>query len=145
MYKPLYFKTQEFVSEETYSIRGERSLQLIDDRLLRLADYLREQFDTSVVINNWHYAKQGQKIFNQSGLRIYGQKHYRPYSQHSLGRALDMKFSGVPSEVVRQWLKDNAKFICKKFNIYGFTVEEGVSWLHIDLRNSGEGFNSFHP
>lgn len=140
MYIPKYFKPQELVPKSVYEERGIKSLQLIDDRLLRIADYLRDRFG-SITINNWSYG--GNRT--QSGLRIQGQQYYRPYSQHSFGRALDMIFNERNAQEVRTWLKESANEICCLFDIEGFTVEEGVSWLHIDLRNNGKGYNSFRP
>ena len=139
MYIPKYFKPQELVPRSVYEDRGEKSYQLIDDRLLRIADFLRERFG-SITVNNWSYG--GNRT--QSGLRIPGQQYYRPYSQHTFGRALDMIFNERSAQSVRLWLRNNQDFICKNFQITGFTVEENVSWLHIDLRNNRKGYNSIY-
>lgn len=140
MYIPRYFKAHEVVPPDVYRNRGIKSFQLIDDRLLKLADYLREEFG-SITVNNYNFG--GTRT--QSGLRTPDQSHYRLYSQHSYGRALDMIFNERNAQEVREYLKDNQDLICTIFQIEGFTVEENVSWLHLDLRNNEVGYNSFNP
>lgn len=134
--KSKYFKIQELVSKETYNVRGERAWQLIDPYLIMTIDKLKEVFPKgTITINNWLWS--GNR--NESGLRVYGMKHYSPYSMHSFGKAADAVFSHYKTEEVRQYIIDNPK----EFP-YIKGIELGVSWLHIDTRNLDEVL-AFYP
>lgn len=136
MKKSKYFKIEELVSRETYKARGERAWQLIDPNLIETIDRLKEVFpDGTMTINNWVWG--GNR--NESGLRVQGMKHYSPYSMHSFGKAADCIFSHYDTEEVRQYIIDNPK----EFP-YVKGIELGVSWLHIDTRNSIE-LLAFYP
>jgi hypothetical protein len=138
MYKCEYFVIQELVSRAVYAARKEKAWQLFDDRILRVADILREYFGPATV-NNWHIGGD----FQFSGLRVYGDPYFSQFSQHSFGRALDIKFSNATAEEVRQWIKYNAVMF-SDMNI-SVTLEDGVTWVHIDVRNSSTPVSSFNP
>ena len=140
MYIPKYFKAHEVVPQHIYGKFGERSFQFLDDRILRLADALREEFG-STVINT--YAMGGDR--NWSGLRTSDSPYYSPTSQHSFGRALDMIFTKVSAETVRDHIKNPSNHWCSIAGVDSITLEDDVSWLHIDIRNGAKGVNSFKP
>ena len=140
MYKCKYFKAHEVVPPEIYEKFGERSFMFLDDRLLKLCDALREEFG-SATINNYKWG--GNRV--ASGLRSPDSPYYSPTSQHSFGRAVDILFKDYSAERVRSEIKENqAKFLISG-NVYSITLEDGVSWLHIDIRNGNAGVNSFKP
>jgi len=138
MYIPKHFKPQEFVPPSVYNDRGDKSLQLIDDRILRIADYLRERYG-STTINNWCWGGNRQ----WSGLRTPDSPYYSMYSQHTMGRAVDCIFKGISAEEVREDIKKSD--ILTDLTLNSVTLEDGVSWLHIDVRNNKLGINSFLP
>lgn len=140
MKQAVHFSIQELVDRTTYTARGNKAWQLIDDRLITVIDLLRDELG-KITINNWQWGGDRQ----YSGLRTKDSPHHRDYSQHSFGRAVDMIFAEYTAQEVRDWLKANANYVCSKCDIKGFTVEEGVDWVHLDLRNSGAGYNSFNP
>lgn len=140
MYTPKHFAAHEYVPEETYKRFGEQSFMFIDDRLLRFDDFLREQFGT-ITINNWYW--NGDRMW--SGLRTPNSPYYSTYSQHSFGKASDKIFRDVTAEEVRIWLKQNVDIWQQKTGIKSITLERGVSWVHLDVRNNQEGYNSFNP
>jgi hypothetical protein len=135
-----HFKIYELVPQHVYEDRGEKAWALLDDRALIFADYLREQFG-SATINDWWWLGKNQ----WRGVRTSGSPYYRPYSQHSFGRALDIIFKGTSAENVRTWLKENVTEWQVDTGIMSITLEEGVGWLHIDFRNAPDGYNSFNP
>jgi hypothetical protein len=57
---------------------------------------------------------------------------------------VDILFKEFPAEEVRQSLKRNAGHGALA-EINSVTLEDGVSWLHIDIRNGNAGVNSFKP
>ena len=91
MYIPEYFEAHEFVDRATYEKYGDRSLMFMDDRILRVVDNLRYAFDVSIKINDWKWGGN----YEWSGLRTKESPWFNPYSQHSFGRALDIKVSGM--------------------------------------------------
>lgn len=146
MYKPKYFKAYELVDKHTYQRLGETSYRLFDRGLLILADHLREIFG-SCVINDWYWKEEAHEgeAFQYSGLRRPNTPYYREFSRHSHGAALDLKFSKVPAETVRQYIKDNFELIQSITGLYSITLEEGVSWVHIQVDNKSEGVHTFTP
>jgi hypothetical protein len=130
-YTPKYFKPYEFVDRETYRIRGARSLQLIDVRLLWTMDAIKEYFgvEFSVTINDWYWG--GKREW--SGLRTYGSPYYSPYSQHSFGRAIDFLISGHNANYIRLCIKKDPNNPAFKY-ITAIEDFEGMTWIHIDVR-----------
>lgn len=136
MYKPKRFRVEEFVPESVYKARGDKALELMDSRILETADVLKEEFpEGTIIINNWVWG--GDR--NWSGLRTTDSPYYRPYSQHSFGRALDMIFSAYTAEEVRKYIQLHPE----KFP-YVTAMELGTSWVHIDCRNCHK-LKTFHP
>lgn len=138
MYKCKHFAIEELVGPETAVITAEWKLWLkFDDRLLRLADALRERFG-STTINDWSWGGG----FSESGLRTEGMFYYNANSQHAFGRALDMKFKHHTAQHVRDWLRENYTEYYRHIAT-SITCEGGVSWLHLDVRNGNPGYNEF--
>ncbi len=134
MYKPRFFKAQELVPPSIYKQRGERSLSLIDDRVLITLDQLRRVLGPCTV-NDWCFGGR----FEQSGLRTDECKAYSPTSQHTFGRAMDCKFRDHTAEEVRQFVINSKE----TFPFITF-IEADVSWFHFDVRN-GERLTLWSP
>lgn len=133
MYVPKHFKLHELLPPELYNELREqegKGWRLFDDRLLRTLDQLKAVFPKgSITINNYFWG--GNRRW--SGLRTPGSSDYSITSQHSYGRAADCLFSAYDEAEVRQYIISNPdEFLWIK------GVEAGVSWLHIDCRNSDE-------
>lgn len=115
----------------------------MDERLLQLLDTLRELLDSPMTINSWQWG--GNREW--SGLRAPDSPHYSNTSQHSYGRAVDFLVKGMTADEVRAkiiaWMGDGTiQDLC---GVESITLELGVSWVHIDVRNSDAGVNSFYP
>jgi len=137
MYKCRYFSIKELVDKKTFESHPEWKLWwMFDDRLLKLIDAVRGELGP-VSINTWDWGGN----FTESGLRIAGMKHYNPASQHSFGRAADLKFRDHTANEVRTYLNYNyAKFAHIAQSI---TCEKDVSWVHLDVRSNNDGYNEF--
>ena len=101
---------------------------MFDDRILRAADIIREDFGPM-------YCKQlGYRWRRtQSGYRESWMKYYSPTSQHSFGRALDMlPQQSMLADIQRKIRTDRERYAL----ITGLEQGEGVTWLHIDCRNN---------
>lgn len=129
-YKLKYFKVQEFVDRNTYKVRGDLAISLIDWRILWTADAIREYFKKPMTINNWHL--NGSREW--SGIRYSNCKHYSRYSQHTFGRAIDFYIDGIDSSCVRTIIRNNPD---KSTFQYITCLEDydGMSWVHIDCRS----------
>jgi len=136
MYTCKHFRIQELVPPAIYDARGEKAWELLDERLLITLDKLRDRYGP-VTVNNWHSGRDRE----WSGLRTKDSPFYSPTSQHSFGRAADCLFSHTDAESVRQEIlaaPDDASF-----KLIG-SIELGVSWLHVDVRNC-ERIKAFYP
>ncbi len=124
------FKVHELVPEKLYKKYGERAWKFIDDRLIEEVDRIKEKFPLgTATINNYYWG--GDRHW--SGLRTPESPWYSETSQHSYGRAVDIVFSEYTAEEVRQYIlghMDEFPHIRR--------TEADVSWLHIDLANTGE-------
>ena len=140
MYKCKHFEVYELVDPMTYTERGDKSWHLLDPKMLKLIDVLRDWLGPAT-INNWYW--DGHR--ENSGLRTPQSPYYRKYSQHSFGRAFDMLFKNYTAEEVRAIIEDRIDELLALTGLDSITVENGVAWLHIDNRNNNAGFNSFNP
>jgi hypothetical protein len=133
-YKPIHFKTQEYIPPETYNVWGEQSLMFMDSRLLWSMDQIWEYFQKlkpgcKITINDWLWGGQ----FSHRGYRpITYQAEGAKDSQHRHGRACDYDVLGYTAEQVRQIILANQ--INPIFQ-YVTTFERGVTWVHMDVRN----------
>lgn len=139
-YRPKYFQLQELVDRAAYTALGERAWQLLDPRLLWTLDQLRELYGP-VICNTWH---QGGTLQGR-GLRSPQSTVGAAWSQHRLGRAMDMHFGQVSVEAVRREILTQPE---REAYRYITAVERDTSWLHIDCRNwdrDARGVLVFNP
>jgi len=126
-YKPRHFHASELVPPDVYKAMGERSLILLDVRILISLDNLREYFDVPVTVNNWY--TKGK--FTQRGFRTDAGTGAK-YSQHRYGRGIDCDVKNVTAEKVRQIIIDHQDW--QGFQ-YITALEIDVPWVHMDCRN----------
>lgn len=121
-YIPKHFKASEFLPQ------GYSDLSVMDDRILEIADLIRELVDLPMTIN-----ANGRQY---CGYRPADCPIGAPKSMHKLGKAIDLHCSGMSAEDVRTLIK---KAIASGHlqNIGG--IEEGTSWIHVDCREKVNG------
>ena len=136
MYIPKFFSVREVVCPHVYN-KWQNSERMIwaffDPTLLQTLDFIRESLMKPITVNNW--ADGGS--FTQRGLRcnlcpIVSEKNKNGklyVSSHILGKAADFDVKGMTAEEVRQWLIKN-----KEKLPYPICIEEGVNWVHLDMR-----------
>lgn len=127
------FIIQELVPKSVYLDRGGKAWQLIDYRLIDNLNALRTQLGVPMTMNNWIWG--GNR--DQSGLRIPGQEYYRPYSQHTYGRAAD-PICETPAQEIRERIKSE-DIILPHYACF----EDNVSWVHMDVRNNNNDSHYF--
>jgi hypothetical protein len=135
-YRPKYFALNEVVYPGAIQARGEKAWELMDDRILRGADWLREKFGPCVI-----NGKFGGKGFTESGLRDPFTNTGAKFSQHKFGRALDLKFLKVTCTEVYDYIIRNPT----EARANGITTVEDIrdtkgQWLHVDCRLLPETF-----
>ena len=128
-----YFDVREFVDPITWNVLGVKSAWLIDPKIVRVADLLREKSGVAVVVNNWHFKKNGQP-FKSSGFRAIWDPTGGRLSQHRAGRAADFKVKGFSPSQIHILIQANKE----DFRAAGLTTMENVSftptWIHCDCR-----------
>ena len=135
-YKCAHFAIHELVPEGVYKARGELAWSLMDERVLKTIDRLRERYGP-MTINNYKWG--GSRSW--SGLRTPDSPYFSQYSQHTFGRAIDCLFADISAEDVRKDINANPNH--PDFELIT-AIEEGVSWLHIDCRNT-DRLQRFYP
>jgi len=128
-----YFKVQELVSKAVYDKWGEKSWNFLDEKLLETLLVLRRDIlKVPLVCNDWVYGgKNSQRGLRENICSIVKEKTDKGVlylSQHNFGKAVDLVSSKMSAEDMRKTIKANAKKLP-----YNVRVEDGVSWLHIDL------------
>jgi len=53
----MWFDVREWVDERVWKSRGIKSAELIDPKIIRIADLLREKSGVPVTVNNWFIAR----------------------------------------------------------------------------------------
>ena len=126
------FYLDEFVDPITYKKFNGQSIWFLDNRLIKIAQFLRELTDRPITINNWI----NNGTFKASGFRRPSTRVGGYLSQHKFGKAIDVKVSGIPSADVLNIIMTN----WPKFKELGLTTVEDIafttSWNHLDIRHT---------
>ena len=137
-----YFDIREFVDPRTWSALKIQAACQVDPKTVACSDLLRRLAGRANVINNWHYAKPGETIYDASGFRAIWEPVGGTLSQHRGGRASDNKVKGMTSKQMFEVVMDNQAL----FEAAGLTTIEDpsftVGWLHLDCRPKIKGW---HP
>lgn len=129
------FFLDEFIDPSTYASRGEKSLSLMDHRIIVFAQWLRETLGKPITINNW--ATGGQ--YRESGLRTFNTNTGAKWSQHKYGRAIDIKCKDATPNQIFAILKAHESYliqsqICTTIE----NLEFSKTWIHCDCRFTGK-------
>jgi Peptidase M15 len=127
-YLPKHFAVVELVPPDIYQVMGEGAIILMDDRILRIADAVRDHFDVPVTINNWKVGGQ----FSQRGFRTVQQAGGAGHSAHFYGRAIDFDVQGLTADEVRKEILSNSS--AGDFPLIS-GMEMGIPWVHLDCAN----------
>jgi hypothetical protein len=129
------FSVEEFIPKDTFKTLGARSIVLLDDRIIHVAQALREVYG-SANINEWLWgANANFRGWRPFWLEKDGDTEFAEYSQHKFGRAIDLNFFSVSNNIVREEIRENQKFW---YNIGIRRVENDTTHLHVDVGESGK-------
>jgi len=138
VYVPQHFKIQELVDPLTFKDRGDKSLELLEPKLLWTIDQMREKFG-SITINSWLWGGQ----YKYSGFRPKHTSVGATYSQHRLGRAFDLKFKNHTADEIRAYIKVHSNDDIFK---YITCIENNTpTWVHIDCRPISDKIRWINP
>jgi hypothetical protein len=143
-HRPKYFKLHELVSRQVLAKYGATAWQFFDPRLLIILDWLREKLGKRITVNNWRWGGQ----FSQRGLRCNmdpivlskTEKGVIYCSPHPNGQAADFDVEDMTAFEVRWWLIEHQYELP-----YPIRLEEGVNWVHLDVRDTGKPIYIFLP
>jgi hypothetical protein len=139
------FYVQEFVPKQVYSYYGNKSVWFLDNRLILLAQFMRDYFKESMTINNWHSGGSFQYrgfrpdvfYYEKQADGTYVSKRKGKYSQHRFGRGLDCNLANTTPDDMRKEILSNEELWIEA----GLTtIEDGAyapTWFHGDMRNTG--------
>jgi len=136
IYKPKHFDLQELACPHIYDKYGDAAWQFFSPYLLVTLDLIREKLNKPIYVNNW----QIHGSFDERGFRCIqcdlvkkaiaeGRLYVSP---HMLGQGADFDVKGLTAEEVRQWIIKNQDLLP-----YPIRLEDGVNWVHLDVRNAG--------
>lgn len=140
MYKCKYFKLYELLPKSLYKDE-EQGWELIDERLLRTIDVVREIVGKPLYVNTW---KNGGNR-NYSCVRTQDCKEYNYGSYHTLRddrkvMACDMVCNAMNADEIRRLIKENVDKLP-----YPIRLELNVSWVHVDVaEKKGYKVYEFH-
>lgn len=122
------FSLAEFVPSAIYEHFVDNSIWFLDPKIIQIAQFIRDRFGKSVIINN--YLAGGS--YQYSGFRDHACMIGAENSQHRHGRAIDFRIKGLAPQEIRQDIMANFKLYQEK----GLTtIEAGTqTWVHADCR-----------
>ena len=151
-----FFYLDELVDPQTYFFEFDNGLSKLDSQLFPLLDYLREQYNKPLIVNNWWSAYEKNKDKSEVLNRILADNSVRKYSgfrsrfctigavnsAHRKGKGIDIK--GNPKELY-ELIKNNATTY---YNMGLRRLEDTTittTWLHLDTfdKNKTKGIEVF--
>lgn len=130
-----YFTTQELVDEEVYSLLGDNAIKLIDDRLIKTIDAVREILGVPLICNNWHWG--GSR--DQCGYRSCKCNIGAQNSFHKYGMAVDLISVKMSAKEMREKLEQNKSLLPYSIRIEKWDNNGEISWLHVDVSTNTHG------
>lgn len=143
---PNIFKTYS-LQDRTYLVGGIRKTfwQIIDPRIAQTADQMREFFQATITINNWHdggaYTERGFRDVNSIGA---------PHSMHKIGCAFDGDIKGMSAHDVREQLLNHAALFPYLTRLEKWASAEDqkagkeIKWVHCDIKELPLGISRIH-
>jgi hypothetical protein len=141
-----FFYLDELVDPQTYFFEFDNGLSKLDSQLFPLLDYLREQYNKPLTVNNWWSAYEKNKDKSEVLNHVLVDNSVRKYSgfrskfctigavnsAHRKGKGIDIK--GNPKELY-ELIKNNATTY---YNMGLRRLEDitiTTTWLHLDTWN----------
>lgn len=124
------FYLEELVHPDFLTIPGLSPVWLLDPRIIRLAQFVRDRFNKPVTINDW----ESGGAYRNSGLRPFNSAEGAAWSDHKFGRAIDVKVRDIEAREIQTDVIRNYP----AYQAMGLTaMEHGTpTWTHLCCRNT---------
>lgn len=122
-----YFTVEELVSEEVYELLGDEAIKLFDPKALEVLEDVREILAVPLICNNWRSG--GSR--DDCGYRDLKCSIGASKSAHKTGQAFDLVSNVLSANEMRNRIQ-----LCAHMLRHNIRMEDGVNWLHIDVKNT---------
>ena len=128
------FYVDEFIPPEIYNVRGQKSIALMDVRIILACQWLREKTGRRITVNNWWNGG----ALDERGLRLQDTRTGARWSQHKYGRAVDISVDGMTPKQVHEFiLKHEPELIERQWITCLENHRATPTWTHMDCRYTG--------
>lgn len=133
-----FFCLRELVDEPTYKKYGDFAWNFFDTEFLETLVYIREYvLKVPMKVNDWmtggKFSQRGLRHNMSAEIRKYTDKGKQYMSAHALGKGVDFDAKGMTAEQARNAIQAKAKQLP-----HPIRLEEGVTWVHLDIYNDDE-------
>lgn len=122
-----YFAVEELVSKEVYELLGDEAIKLFDPKALEVLEDVREILAVPLICNNWRSG--GSR--DDCGYRDLKCSIGASKSAHKTGQAFDLVSNVLSANEMRNRIQ-----LCAHMLRHNIRMEDGVNWLHIDVKNT---------
>lgn len=122
-----YFTVEELVSKEVYELLGDEAIKLFDPKAIEVLEDVREILNVPLICNNW--ASGGSR--DDCGYRDLKCSIGASKSAHKTGQAFDLVSNVLSANEMRNRIQ-----LCAHMLRHNIRMEDGVNWLHIDVKNT---------
>lgn len=132
-----YFSLRELIDEPTYKKYGDFAWNFLRTELLETLFVLRDRIiKQPMTINNWmtggKFSERGLRHNMSAEVWKYTKQNKQFMSAHVMGAGVDFDAKGMTAAEVRSAIQAAAKRLP-----HPIRIEDGVSWVHIDVYNDG--------
>lgn len=128
-----YFRIDELVCPHVFRRDGELAWRYFSTEFLQTLATIRQIVGRPMTINNYK-ANLTQRGLRCNMCELVKNKQTLYMSAHVLGEAFDASVQGMKADEVRSLIRYNSYRLP-----YPIRMERGVSWVHIDVFDDGEG------
>lgn len=136
-----FFSLREFVDRPTYDKYGDFAWNFFDAEALETLLYIREYvLKVPMTVNNWmtggSFTQRGLRTNLSPIIKEKTDKNKLSMSAHSTGKGFDFEAKGMTAAEARTVIQAAAKHLP-----HPIRLEDGVTWVHIDVYNDGSKEN----
>ena len=139
MYKCVYFNIRELVSPIVYDKWKEQAWMFFNEEILKELDYIRESYNSPIIINNWSSGSQLKQCGLRSNLDQIPKDNTNAgklyLSAHTMGCAFDLHDKLGRNlklyDHVLKLLKQGKLKTFKRLEDWNKTYTQG-GWVHVD-------------
>ena len=129
------FIIQEFVPRKIYQ-SDLPPTWFIDERIIQIAQFIRDRFKSPMIINTWHTESKAQ--YNYRGYRPHDCPFGAKYSQHKYGRGFDHHLIEYSPQELFKDIIDNEQLYFDQGVRAIEKIDLTPTWLHIDIRHTNQ-------